>query len=692
MDERKRILWQSLLLTVLIFSVGIIVNHVLDYVRINSILDVMQEHELDRDAYQVEYLFARSADSNTCAAMVKRIKGLKAEILRVGEDLGSYSRFSFFKSKDYDYLKRRYFLLQLQFFNLIQRVNSECGNPYLPILYFYEIDDDESERQGFILQEISGEFADSVVVLSFDIDYDDEPLVDLLAETYNITSAPGVVIDGEVFRGLTDMDVIKKAVIKKLRPADPYGANYDFDWALRASGINASLVKEYLYAIMTNESADPFARGDAALTLGRLNKNDSLICSSLDFFDDVNATTPEQRAIVYETSAALGCGRNKRAFLIAASKEWADAGNMFRSNLLKDLSTGYMPKLVFEEQSLTPSINLTDASGIIIGTTSFEFKNATVSSQLDRTRRDWLGGQLQSPFDSPLLVTFSERLSYNESELLSDIGWHEGARIKELVEHGFSYLPAVGTLVAKQGDRWFAVDDKGVFRFEVPLDKLLYPTTRFLHEDIAVIIDTHGINMLVEQALRNDVDLVVGCCDHPAKVQAAKYLSEHNISVVCLTDKDVYRALGHDVSVLGSPPFTFTDNSVIIGNRPLTILKEDVIVAMDASDGVYALWYYQTPASYFRILEKQGFDVNYVAIDDFNQMDKVISQARMLDATVIAVRVFNKSDYDAVVSFLLDRPQNKAVLFHSASYPYGQKLLREFASQTSFGDPNPVIV
>ena len=37
--------------------------------------------------------------------------------------------------------------------------------------------------------------------------------------------------------------------------------------------------------------------------------------------------------------------------------------------------------------------------------------------------------------------------------------------------------------------------------FEVPLDKVLYPTTRFFSDDLAVIMDTHGVNMLVEQAI-----------------------------------------------------------------------------------------------------------------------------------------------------------------------------------------------
>jgi hypothetical protein len=255
-----------------------------------------------------------------------------------------------------------------------------------------------------------------------------------------------------------------------------------------------------------------------------------------------------------------------------------------------------------------------------------------------------------------------------------------------------TYKVSPGTLVARHKDRWFAVDDKGVFRFEVPADKLLYPTTRFLHEDLAVIIDTHGVNMLVEQAIRKKVDFVLSDCDHPGKVYAAKYLSDNNISVVCFPDKYVYLAMGHNLSLAGSPPFEFVNSSYVkIGGRPITIYPEDRIVVVNASDQPYALWYYQTPTSYFNILEKTGLNVTYVSLSSFGEMKKATAKAREIDASILATRVFNEDDYADVKSWLLDRPDNKVILFHSASYPYGQKLFSEFQSQTTFDDPNPVI-
>src|SRR3990172_2671245 len=154
MDKKTKILGRSLLLTILIFAVGILLNHAFDAFRISIIEDVMIAHEIDTEAYRVERFFTETFGEEQCEIMVARISDLKKEIRKVGEDLGSYSRFSFFRRKDYDYLKRKYFLLELRFLALIQKLNKDCDKPYLPIIFFYEIDQDESERQEFILQDL----------------------------------------------------------------------------------------------------------------------------------------------------------------------------------------------------------------------------------------------------------------------------------------------------------------------------------------------------------------------------------------------------------------------------------------------------------------------------------------------------------------------------------------------------------
>ncbi|MEM3154069.1 MAG: hypothetical protein QW165_00685 [Candidatus Woesearchaeota archaeon] len=708
MDDKKTILLRSLLLTILIFTTGILINHVFDVFRISIIEDVMIAHEIDTEAYRVEQFFTETFGGEHCEIMVSRIADLKQEIRKVGEDLGSYSRFSFFRKKDYDYLKRKYFLLELRFLALIEKLNRECDKPYLPIIFFYEIDQDESERQGFILQDLSKDYEQQLIVLTLDKDYKDEPLVNVLVKNYNVTESPTLIIDGIPQTGLVYTGVLNASIQKFIRRADPYAQSIDFLYTPKAAGIDIQRLIAQLKEIAENETASNWARGDATLIIGRLTKNDTLICEALAYYDQINSTNPEEMALVYETSASLGCGRNRAAFLSAAAKEWKKAGNTYRADLMDKLARGTRPRIIFDKHAtfanatvisgyktpIAPILPKKTANGVIIGKTAIMLPaGSIVLSQEDRVHRDWLGGQLASPWGPDILLTFSERLTWDESELLPEIGWHEGGRIKDLAEANITHIPAVGTLVARSGERWFAVDDTGTFRFEVPLDKLSYPTTRFIRRDLAVIIDTHGVNMLVEQAIRHNVSAVVSDCDHPGKVYAAAYLSQHGIPVACIPDKYVYLAIGHNLSLAGSPPITILGNKATIGNRPIKITKADKIVVANSTDTAYALWYYQAPASYFETIARAApLNVAYVSMSEFGQQNKITDKAREINANIIATRVFNKDDYETIKQWLDERPNGKVILFHSASYPYGQKIFREYPTRSSFDDPNPVFI
>jgi len=304
--------------------------------------------------------------------------------------------------------------------------------------------------------------------------------------------------------------------------------------------------------------------------------------------------------------------------------------------------------------------------------------------------RDWLGGQMANPYGPEILTTFSERLTYSKAELLPEIGWHEGARLKELKKTGASHYPAVGTLVARNEDKWYAVNGNGTFSFEVPLDKLYYPTTRFLRRDLAVIIDTHGVNMIAEQAIRYNATTVVSDCDHPGKIKAAKYLSEKGVDVICYPDKYVYLAIGHNLNLVGSPPVELGVGKAIIGNRPVVISTNDKILSVNATSEAYSLWYYQTPASYMSTISQiLPLNIDYYSLSDFGQMEKATQRAREINANILATRVFNSQDYHAVKRWLDESTTRKAILFHTASYPYGQKILNEYPDRTTFDDPNP---
>jgi len=149
--------------------------------------------------------------------------------------------------------------------------------------------------------------------------------------------------------------------------------------------------------------------------------------------------------------------------------------------------------------------------------------------------------------------------------------------------------------------------------------------------------------------------------------------------------------LGSNDNVLGSPPIEHIDDTVILGNRTLSFDINERIIVMNTSSDKFQISYYDTPARYFSELEKRtGLDLNifYFEINDFNQMSNLIKAAEIFNSSIIAVRIFNSDDYNNVKKWLEEDNSNRAILFHSTSYPYGYKLFKEFPERTSFDDIN----
>ncbi|RLE46180.1 hypothetical protein DRJ22_02555 [Candidatus Woesearchaeota archaeon] len=472
-----------------------------------------------------------------------------------------------------------------------------------------------------------------------------------------------------------------------------YDPNYELkpDYVLKAAGFNKT---KYIEGLKKEIKGDEWGKGDTYLILARLENSTEYYKKSCEKFLKYKPKNNEEKAILYETIASLNCKNKREKYLKKAIKEWEKTRAKWRVKLLKDiLEDKNTTNLKFDTTEIEPKLNLSKYNKIIIGKTKITIdKKDRLVLQVDRVLRDWLGEQMnQNPFDGKLLAVFSERLFYNKTWLKENIGWHEGGRARDIKKAtGIKPQTATGTIIAKHKGKWYAPDEKGIFRFEIPLDKASYPTTRFLTKNIGMIVDTHGINMLVEQAIRKNATIVMGCCDHPAKIKAAKYLSDKGKKILCFTDLYLYKALGHNAKIVGSPVFTTKNKTIIFGNSPIELRKNQKIIVSKAKIGkTYAIWYYNAPYFYFKEINKTfPLKIIPMSMDDFNQTKKLYDRARKENIDIIATRIYEKDDYEQAKKWLKENKNHKIILFHSTSYPNGVLLMQEFENQVSFDDPN----
>ncbi len=226
MKERyvRHMLVTSLIAAIVIFSSGVMIGWMFDSLRTDEVLNIIKENELNSESYSIEQTFLENVDNVDCSIMTPRIETISKELGEVGQELQRYGSVSDFRKDDFDYLKRKYFLMEIKFYNLIYRYQEACEGEYTPILYFYKVDDDTSETQGYILDEFVRGYNDDtemengdtkhgkIVVLSIDGLYDKDPIIMTIMNTYNIEpeKLPALIINYDTIRhGLVDREELE---------------------------------------------------------------------------------------------------------------------------------------------------------------------------------------------------------------------------------------------------------------------------------------------------------------------------------------------------------------------------------------------------------------------------------------------------------------------------------------------------
>jgi hypothetical protein len=448
-----------------------------------------------------------------------------------------------------------------------------------------------------------------------------------------------------------------------------------------------SLKKELIEVYGQQRFEDPLLEAQRQLLLATVTNDRRGVCRARKAFAELPGTKavddPARALFVAEALAftAAPCGADVAAAFLEAGARARGASASWKARVYSEIAGGrFSPRIgetTIERRLDVPN----DATGFVLGASKIVVDvGARVGAQVERTVRDWLSYQMAwDGVDRPVAM----------GGLLA---WHEGARLRDLLDAvDVKIFPLTGALAVRSGERWLAADGDGVFRYEVLDDKIQYPTT-LAYGDVALIVDTHGISVLVEPARRERVSLVVGCGDSEGKMAAAFDLARQGVDVWFPCDRFADTILGYDAPgiLIGSAPVRREGDHAVIGDRPIRFAVGETFVVEDFS-GNGAMRYYDAPARYFRALSALiPLRVDYVAVDHQGQSSRIVGRAEALAASAIGVRVETAEDASPVRAWLAAKPTHRAVLFHTAPYPAGYALFDEFPKQTTFGDARPL--
>lgn len=210
--KSERVLKQSyfvfLVVLFIVFTAGIIVGKGFKVEQSSELSRFLKESELSTESYILERDLI-SNDETGCDIAKIRIKDLSNELYRIGKRLTEEDSQSSISEKEYEYLKRKYHLMQIRTYFLFSKLREDCNTSTNIILYYFGSGDAGSSKQGVVLDKIAEDYDVDI----FAIEYNYSPELNFLERFYNITATPALVINyGKKVQGFTGYEQIKAMI------------------------------------------------------------------------------------------------------------------------------------------------------------------------------------------------------------------------------------------------------------------------------------------------------------------------------------------------------------------------------------------------------------------------------------------------------------------------------------------------
>ena len=198
-----------------IFVLGLLLGLVIEGKRVSYIDDVSREQNLDFSSLQLQYVYIdQLSQEKNCEAVSKtfekNIENLETTRLR----LENFDESAKINKQDFDLLKREYTLAQIRYWLLAKKTKELCGDDIVTILYFFSDEEEcsQCDNQAFVLTYLKKRFKEKLLIFSFDSKFTDEPLISILKTTYDISTFPTIIIEGNKYEGITKTEEVLEEI------------------------------------------------------------------------------------------------------------------------------------------------------------------------------------------------------------------------------------------------------------------------------------------------------------------------------------------------------------------------------------------------------------------------------------------------------------------------------------------------
>ena len=203
------------LITLCIFLLGVMLGLVIEDKRIRVSQEEEKNQQMDLRSIQLQYEYINQLSlENDCQTMQETFEANIENLEEARLKLEEYTKSSKINKDDFNQIKRDYTISQLQYWLFAKKKKQICDSDDVSLLYFFAEDKacKDCNKQSFVLTYLKKIFGADLLIFSINANFTEEPMINLLLKSYNVTQFPTMMIDNQKVDGLHDKDELLKII------------------------------------------------------------------------------------------------------------------------------------------------------------------------------------------------------------------------------------------------------------------------------------------------------------------------------------------------------------------------------------------------------------------------------------------------------------------------------------------------
>lgn len=193
-------------LTILIFTLGVLFSNLMDGARYSSLQKEIQQDNIEIESRQLQLSYLRSDNFETCRGLEAGLQDVVDSYNNRLDNIENYEETSFFRSDDFESMKKLYILSGLRYWMFADELKKQCDYDVDTILYFTtQIGAaDNCEACGYTGEQLSllkQQYGEDLLVFTVPTEFENS-FVDILQSQYNVTEIPTVIVNENTNKSL----------------------------------------------------------------------------------------------------------------------------------------------------------------------------------------------------------------------------------------------------------------------------------------------------------------------------------------------------------------------------------------------------------------------------------------------------------------------------------------------------------